>query len=107
VTFPSSTPPAYFFREEHLFARDRAKLVAEGVGEQEIDEHLHAIQDSILPDPFQAPWSAPLHDDDPHGNRVAISSATPSEPNALRVVFRVKGDVIELWRVRKRDEWDD
>jgi hypothetical protein len=76
--------------------------VAEGVSEQEIDEHLHAIQDSILPDPFQAPWSVPLHDDDPHGARVAISSATPAEPNALLVLFRVEGDMIQLWRVRAR-----
>jgi hypothetical protein len=106
VTSPPSAP-RYFFREEHLFARDRANLIAEGVSEQEIDAHLHAIQDAILPDPFQAPWSAPLYDADPRGTRVATSSATPSEPNALRVVFRVDGDMIQLWRVRKRDEWGD
>jgi cell wall assembly regulator SMI1 len=103
VTFPPSIPPSYFCREEELFKRDRAKLVAEGVSEQEIDEHQRAIEDAILPNPFLAPWSVPL-DDDPHGNRAAISSATPSEPNALRIVFRVKGEAIELWRVRKRDE---
>jgi hypothetical protein len=104
VIFPSSTPPRFFFREEHLFTRDRAKLVAEGVSEQEIDEHKSAIEAQISPDPFQAPWSAPLHDDDPRGTRVAVSDATPSEPNALRVVFRVEGDMIQLWRVRKRDD---
>jgi len=100
VTSPSSTPPRYFFREEHLFSRDRARLVAEGVSEQEIDEHLHAVQGAILPDPFQEPWSVPLD----HGNRAAISDATPSEPNALLVVYRVVGDMIQLWRVRKRDD---
>lgn len=104
MTSPFSNPPRYFFREEHLFERDHANLVAEGVSEQEIDQHLHAIQDAILADPFQEPWSAPLHEDNPHGTRVAVSSATPSEPNALRVVFRVDGDMIQLWRVRKRDE---
>ncbi len=102
MTFPSSTPPAYCFREEDLFKRGRAKLVAEGVSEQEIDEHLHAIQDAILPDPFEAPWSTPMRDDDPRGTREAVSSATPSEPNALHILFRVKGGIIELWRVRRR-----
>lgn len=104
MTFPSSTPPAYCCREEDLFKRDRAKLVEEGISEQEIDEHLHAIQDAILPDPFEAPWSTPLHDADPRGTRGAVSSATPSEPNALHVLFRVKGVTIELWRVRRRDD---
>lgn len=100
MSFPPKTPPAYFFREEHLFERDRASLVAEGVSEQEIDEHLHAIQDAILHDPLQGPWSVPLD----HDNRAAISDATPSEPNALLVVYRVVGDMIQLWRVRRRDE---
>lgn len=87
-----------------MFKRDRAKLVAEGVSEREIDQHLDAIQEAILRDPFQAPWSTPLHDGDPRGTRTAVSSATLSEPNALRIVFRVEGDLIQLWRVRKRDE---
>jgi hypothetical protein len=104
VTFPSSTPPAYGFREEDLFKRDRAKLVAEGVSEQEIDVHLAAIGGSILPDPFAAPWSTPMREDDPRGTREAVSSATLSEPDALHVLYRVKGAIIELWRVRKRDD---
>lgn len=104
MTSPPSTPPHYFFREEHLFTRDRAKLVAEGVSEQEIDVHLLAIEESIAPDPFQHPWSVPLNPNDPQGNRSAVSDATPSEPNALLVVFRVAGDMIQLWRVRKRDD---
>lgn len=103
MTSPS-TPPSYSCREEDLFKRDRAKLVAEGVSEQEIDEHLHAIQDAILPNPFEAPWSTPLHDDDPRGTREAVSSATPSEPNALHILFRAKGAIIELWRARRRDD---
>jgi hypothetical protein len=102
VAFPSSTPPRYFFREEHLFERDRVKLVAKGVSEQEIDAHKLAIEEQIAPDPFQAPWSAPLYQEDPRGTRVAVSDATPSEPNALLVVFRVEGDMIQLWRVRLR-----
>jgi hypothetical protein len=95
-------PPLYEFEEQELFARDRARLVAEGVSEEEIDAHLFAIQDSIGPDPFQEPWSRPIPMETP-GNRSAVSSATLAEPNALVVVFRVKGNVIKLWRVRRRD----
>lgn len=102
MTSRPSTPPRYFFREEHLFERDRAKLVAEGVSELEIDAHKLAIEEQIGPGPFQTPWSVSL--DDPHGTRVAVTDATPSEPNALLVVFRVVGDMIQLWRVRKRDD---
>jgi hypothetical protein len=102
VIFPSSNPPRFFFREEHLFAHDRAKLVAEGVSEQEIDVHKLAIEESISPDPLEAPWSTPVDPD--KGTRVAVSDATPSEPNALLIVFRVVDDMIQLWRVRKRDD---
>jgi len=104
VTFPPSGLPAYEPREEALFKKDRAKLVADGISEQEIDEHLRAMLDAILPDPFQAPWSTPLRDDDPRGTREAVSSATPAEPNALHIIFRAEGAIIELWRVRRRDD---
>ena len=104
MTFPSSTSPRYFFREEHLFERDRAKLVNDGVSEQEIDVHKLAIEEQIGPDPFRAPWSVPLNPKDPNGTRVAVSDATPSEPNALLIVFRVVDDMIQLWRVRRRDD---
>ncbi|MGA2455667.1 MAG: hypothetical protein ABSG93_19350 [Solirubrobacteraceae bacterium] len=103
MTFPSSTPPPYSFREEHLFARDRARLVEEGISEQEIDAHKLAIEMQILPNPFEWPWSAALDADDPTGTRVAISEPTESEPNALTILYRVEGTMIRLWRVRRRD----
>jgi hypothetical protein len=99
VSQPDST--SYEFREEDLFRRDRERLVADGVSEQEIDSHLFAIQDSIRPDPFEEPWSRPLPSANP-GTRSAVSSATPAEPNALLVLFRVEGSVITLWRMRRR-----
>lgn len=102
-----TSPPnssSYEFREEDLFQRDRARLAAEGISDDEFDNHLFSIQDSIRPDPFREPWSRPLNPDNPSGNRIAVSDATEAEPNALKVIFRVEGDLIRLWRVRRRDE---
>lgn len=94
-------PPRYEFEEQELFRRDREALVAEGVSEQEIDSHLFAIQDAVGPDPFAEPWSrrVPMEN---LGTRSAVSDATPAEPNALQVLFRVDGKLIKLWRVRRR-----
>lgn len=100
---PGNDPPSYEFREEGLFERDRAKLVAEGVSEHEIDQHLFAIQDAIRPDPFAEPWSRELQTENP-GTRFAVSSATPAEPNALLVLFRVEGNLIKLERMRRRND---
>lgn len=102
MTSPSSQPPRYELREEDLFARDRADLVADGVTEQEIDGHIAAVEEAILRDPLAEPWSVWL--DKRVGTRVAVSDATPSEPNALLIVFRVEGELIQLWRVRRRDD---
>lgn len=98
-----SQGPKFFCREEPLFQRDRQRLVDAGITEQEIDSHLLAIQDSIGPDPFAEPWSLSLPTANP-GTRFAVSDATPAEPNALLVLFRVEGTVIKLERVRKRDD---
>ena len=98
---PVSGPP-YGFREGEWFPRDRARIVAQGVSAQEFDAHLFAIQDAIGPDPFAEPWSAPVPNN-PLGLRSAVSDATPAEPNALLILFRVEGDLIKLERVRKRD----
>jgi hypothetical protein len=95
--------PSYEFREEDLFRRDRAKLVAEGVSEYEIDQHVFAIQDAIGPDPFAEPWSRPLPTENP-GTRYAVSSATAAEPNAILVLFRVDENLIKLERMRRRDD---
>lgn len=101
MTSPDNTPQ-YEFQEQELFARDRAALVAEGVTEHEIDQHLFAIQDALRPDPLAEPWSRALPTENP-GNRVAVSDGTPAEPNALLVVFRVDGRLIKLERMRRRD----
>jgi hypothetical protein len=97
--------PRYAFREEDWFRRDRAQLVAEGISEHEIDQHIFAIQDSIGPDPLAEPWSAPLADN-PLGMRTAVSDATPAEPTALKVLFRVhpEENLITLERVRRRSD---
>lgn len=94
-------PPDYHVREELTFRQDREALVAEGVSEQEIDTHLWAIQDSILPHPQMAPWSQPIPDD-PDGARIAVSDATPAEPNAVRIVYTVEDALIRLWRIERR-----
>jgi hypothetical protein len=102
VTFPSSNPPPYAFQEEELFAAGRARLVREGVSEQEIDVQVMGIQLAIMPNPFEAPWSQPLDENDPEGKRSAVSSATPAEPNAVMVVFTLEGELIRLWAIRRR-----
>jgi hypothetical protein len=101
VTSPTN-PDGYEFQEQDFFRRDRERLIAEGISEQEFDSHLFSIQDCLRPDPFAEFASVPLLTENP-GNRVAISDATPAEPNALRVVFRVEGQLIKLWRVARRD----
>lgn len=93
--------PDYHFREEREFQQDRAVLVADGLSDREIDTHLWAIQDSILPNPQTAPWSQPIPDD-PDGARVAVSDATVAEPNAIRIVYTVEDTLIRLWRVERR-----
>ena len=94
-------PLEYEFREEQSFQEDRAALVADGVTEQEIDNHLWSIQDSILPHPQMAPWSQPIPDD-PEGARTAVSDATPAEPNAIRIVYTVEVNLIRLDRLERR-----
>lgn len=94
-------PPNYHVREELTFRQDREALVASGISDQELDVHLFAIQDAILPHPQTAPWSEPIPDD-PDGARVAVSDATPAEPNALRIVYTVEDTLIRLWRVERR-----
>lgn len=97
-------PPPYFFQEEELFQRDRARLgERERMSDQEIDVHVFAIQDMIMDDPFREPQSHELPQE-PAGTRVAVDEPTPFEPNALMIVYRVEGQAIRLWRVRKRDD---
>ncbi len=95
-----TSPPPFAFVEEDEFRDDKEALFAEGVTPQEFDSHLFAIQDSVVNDPFAEPWSRPVPDEP--GFRSAVSSATPAEPNALVVVFRVDGDLIRLCHVRLR-----
>lgn len=90
-------PPGYVFREEDSFARAKAEL---GLDDREFDDHYVAIQDSIGPDPFQAPWSVPSSVFPDY--RVAVSDATMYSPNALRVIYTVKGQVISMVHVQRR-----
>lgn len=101
MTTAGSEPPRYEFREESSFQLCKGKLflVAEMDG-REIDEHLFAIQDAIVNDPFAEPWSRPLVSRP--GVRVAVSDPTDASPNALLVLFRVEGSLIKLLHVEKR-----
>lgn len=91
--------PRYGIREEKSFEEAKVKL---WLTEKELDDHLFAIQDAILPDPFAEPWSVAsrLNPD----IRVAVSDATDAFPDAIRILYRVEGNMICLLHVELRDE---
>lgn len=88
-------PLGFDFRDDTSFELAKAKL---GLTVEEVDEHMWAIEMMLLDDPVA--WSAPLP-----GNpslRVAVSDSTPHSPNALRVIFRINGTIIERLHVERR-----
>lgn len=94
----SATPgsgPHYTFVETKSFKIYRAGL---GLSDDEIEPHLRAIKDMLHDGPEE--WSVPA----PRSLklRIAISEPTPYSSHALRVVFQIKGDVIELIAVGLR-----
>jgi len=97
---PRNALPQFALREEESFRQDRLALVASGMTEPEIDEHVRAMEFAILPDPYAAPWSQPLPDDP--GRRHAVSDPTPAEPNGLVAVFSVDGEFIAWERLSRR-----
>ena len=89
--------PRYEFVEGESFTLAKAVL---GVDPGGFDDHLFAIQDAILSDPYQEPWSVPLRASP--DVRVAVSDATDHSPTALRVLFTVRGSKIILLHVARR-----
>jgi hypothetical protein len=89
--------PAYVFREEESFTLAQAQL---DLPADVVDEQVWAIQDAIVNDPVAGPWSVPLQSRP--GIRVAVSSEVDHAGFALRVLFRVEGNVIKLLHVERR-----
>ena len=89
--------PNYEFREEHSFELAKQAL---GWPDEELEEHLRAIQLTIGFDPLLEPWSVPLAPDSPY--RVAVSSGTQFSPRAIRVIYRVEGNLVYFMTVEGR-----
>lgn len=89
--------PPYDFREEESFERAKAEL---GWPDQELEEHLHAIQLAIGNEPYQEPWSVALLSNP--GIRVAVSEGTTHSPRAIQVIFRVEARIIYFMHVQER-----
>jgi hypothetical protein len=69
-----------------------------GVPDQDLDPHIWAIQAMLLDDAHT--WSVPVGQDPKI--RAAVSSPTPYLPIAVRVVFAIEGDTIELLAISRR-----
>jgi hypothetical protein len=81
--------PGYGFREEASFKQSKTLL---DWPDEELEDHLHSLQLAIVNGPLEEPWSVPLA---PGSNlRVAVSSGTLHNPIAIRVIFRVEGNLI-------------
>lgn len=85
----SGDAPAYTFVESDTFRDAKGSLP---LAARIFDEHLWAIQDMLLDGPFR--WSVEVPGRP--GLRLAVSDATPYSRTAIRVLFRIAGEVIEL-----------
>lgn len=90
-----SNPPGYEFRDESTFELARGNL---GLSEDEIDDHLRQIEQTLLKDPVE--WSGYLASNPLL--RTAVSDSTSHSPNALRIIFRINGTIIERLHVERR-----
>lgn len=90
-------PPPYEFREDQSFERAKAEL---GWPDEELEEHLMAIQLSIGRNPYERPWSEALLSNP--GIRIAISDATTHSQRAVRVIYRVEDSIIHFMHVEQR-----
>jgi hypothetical protein len=89
--------PRYDFREEPSFAHSRRSLA---IDDRELDERIWAIQDSIVNDPFEQPWSRPLPANPVL--RVAVSDPTEYSRVVIRIIYIVEGFLIKLLHVEER-----
>jgi hypothetical protein len=94
----SGTPdkgPRYSFVQTGSFKIYKAGL---GLSDDVIDPHIWAIEAMLSDGPEE--WSVRA----PHSlqDRIAISEPTEYSPIALRVVFRIEGDVIKFIAVGLR-----
>lgn len=89
--------PEYEFCEDESFVRAKEDL---GWADEELEEHLLAVQMAVGFQPLTEPWSVPLLKNP--GIRVAVSDSTPSDPRAIRVIYLVDGRVIHFMHVQER-----
>lgn len=84
------------FREADSFPLAKALLK---LPQKDFDEHMWAIEDMLLDDPFR--WSA-ARPQWGRGFRVAVSEPSEAFPVALMLIFRIDGDEIVKLSVLRR-----